>query len=367
MLENYREEIEELKRQLKEARERDVSNGDEIANGQQVLDGGKQEEGHEPGNRTNGTTMMPFANDEDAYVLSQAISNLERLILKTSTAEERKRRKRRQELTAARKKSEGGDGIFDIPANLGKDADSCNDTLLNMLDDGSYEDLLNSLTDLKDKTPREKVKRSKNKDDDENSLGSLNESLNESLSLDDGSTIVEGQKLVSELHRIKGLLGNVLERKSTPNTPDGGGGYGGMMKSPDGTTPIKRTNLIPPVSPSHNKQEVERLKAQLHEQAVSTSLRAADTTFLQSELEKKEKLLQDVTQVVDAAGYRIITLETENETMKREYAKSIAALKSKESEVLILEKLVKKREKELKKLRVDVATAKRPANNLLIP
>jgi centromeric protein E len=378
MLENYREEIEELKRQLKEAKEsyREMNNGDEIgdgdhggiANGQQVSDRGTQEDGHEPGNRTNGTTMMPFANDEDAFVLSQAISNLERLILKTSTAEERKRRKRRKELIAARKQAEGGDGIFDIPPNLGKDMDSMNDTLLNMLDDGSCEDLLlsGSLTDLKDKAPREKVKRSKNKDDD-NSLGSLNESLNESLSLDDGSTIMEGQKLVSELHRIKGLLGNVLERKSTPNTPDGAGGYSAMMKSPDGTTPIKRTNLIPPISPSNNKQEVERLKAQLHEQAVSTSLRAADTTFLQSELEKKERLLQDVSQVVDAAGYRIITLETENETMKREYAKSIAALKSKESEVLILEKLIKKREKELKKLRLEAATAKSPSDNHIIP
>merc|ERR1712038_402366 len=143
--------------------------------------------------------------------------------------------------------------------------DSYNDTLLNMLDDGSCEeDLLGSMTDLKDKEQREKVKQLKTRDDDDaNSMESLNESLNESLSLDDESTVLEGKKLVSELHRIKGLLGNVLERKNTPNTPDGAGGvYGGMVKSPDGITPVKRNQI--PTSPSSNKKEVERLKAQLH-------------------------------------------------------------------------------------------------------
>merc|ERR1739844_499100 len=139
-------------------------------------------------------------------------------------------------------------------------------------------------------------------------------------------------------HRIRGLLGDALERKGTA--------AGGGMKTPNGTTPIKLS------SPgSSNDQEVERLRAQLHEQAVTTSLRKADSTFLQSQLQEKDQLLKDVSQILEAVEKRLVELEAENEKLKHEYSRIIAALKSKESEVLILEKLMKKRETEIKKLK----------------
>ena len=68
------------------------------------------------------------------------------------------------------------------------------------------------------------------------------------MSLGDESTIVEGKKLVTELHRIRGLLGNVLEQKGSLVLIGGNG-----MKSPNGTTPIKLFS-----SPSaQNEQEEE--------------------------------------------------------------------------------------------------------------
>ncbi len=309
LLDNYREEIEELKRQLKEAR-----------------DGfGENSEQQNP--------AMKEVNEEDAFVLSEAISNLERLILKTSTAEERKRRKKRRERMAAQK---NGDGIFDIPSGLmEKSYDQADDALLTMLDeksdDDGDEDLLASLSlNSKDKTPQDNFFSEKDfSEKDTNSVDI------ESMSMGDESTIVEGQKLISELNRIRGLLGNVLERKGNTGSTNNGDG-----------TPVK-LNL----SAAKNDQEVERLRAQLHEQAVTTSLRKADTSFLQSQLQEKDKLLNDVSQILGAVEKRQVELEAENERIKLEYTKSITLLKSKESEVMILEKLMKKREIEIKKLK----------------
>ena len=307
MLDNYREEIEELKRQLKEAKEQ-----------QQAV------------------TSVSTSHDsgtydaEDTFVISEAIMNLEKLILKTSTAEEKKRRKKRRERMAAQRKAEGENGIVEIPENLGLDMNGSlgTDALLNMLDDTADDDdmLVSSLV------PRGKVNKTKDSDDN---------SIDESMSLGDESTIYEGKKLITELHRIRGLLGDVLERKSSVTSPG--------AKSPNGNTPIKRN--ISMSSNSNNDQEVERLRAQLHEQAVTTSLRRADSTFLQSQLQEKDMLLKDVSQILEAVEKRQLELESENETLKQEYAKSIAALKSKESEVVILEKLMKKRETEIKKLK----------------
>jgi len=66
------------------------------------------------------------------------------------------------------------------------------------------------------------------------------------MSLGDESTIVEGKKLVTELHRIRDLSENVLEQKGSLV-----GGNG--MKSPNGTTPITLFS-----SPSaQNEQEEE--------------------------------------------------------------------------------------------------------------
>merc|ERR1711976_255668 len=128
----------------------------------------------------------------------------------------------------------------------------------------------------------------------------------------------------------------VLERKGTVGAV-GSNGFG----SPQNNTPVKYNGS--------NDQEDERLRAQLHEQAVTTSLRKADSSFLQSQLQEKDDLLNDVSQLLGVVEKRQVDLESENERIKQEYTKSMALLKSKESEVMILEKLMKKREAEIKR------------------
>ncbi len=295
LLENYREEIEDLKRQLKEAKE------------------------SEDAKNTSPGSYAAKMDEDDAGVLTQAIGNLERLILKTTTAEEKKKRKKRRE---AMKKAEKNLTDMDIPRTISHESSEAgpSDPLLDMLD--SHGEMADTLLS------KSSIFGNKHSRDDF-SVGST--------SLGDESTIVEGRKLVTELHRIQGLLGSVLAKKGSSSTT--GGNSPNALK----VQPLpKRTS---------NNEEVERLRAQLHEQAVHTSLRKADSTFLQAQLQEKDVLLKDISQILEAVEQRQIQLENENENLKREWEKTTAALRSKESESLILEKLMKKRENEIKRLR----------------
>jgi len=312
MLENYREEIEELKRQLKEAKDQQKK---------------QQQEKSQQAPSTSITSTG--ADDQDAIVLSTAISNLERLILKTTTTEEKKRRKKRKEryMAAQQMKTEeagtSSNGVVEFGTPLYENGDA--DSLLDMMDARTLDeddDLLGGMS----LNSRDKPTKDRTYGLDDQSVGSL--------SMGDDSTIMEGKKLVTELHRIRGLLGNVLERK------------GSVAQISD-----KNLRMRPGSSLSINEQEVERLRAQLHEQAVTTSLRKADSTFLQSQLQEKDMLLKDVSQILEAVENRQVELEADNDRLKHEYSRSLAALRSKESEVIILEKLMRKRELEIKRLK----------------
>ena len=304
LLENYREEIEELKLQLKEARE---------------------------GAHENIGTNTSI-DDEDIEVLTQAVSNLERLILKTSTAEERRRKQKRREAMARMRQGTG------IPQSISQETDvnstdNANSLLNGVLNQGEDENtLLNSLSldEFSSSNLGRKGMSSSNFKDDQ-SLGSG--------SLGDESTVLEGKKLVNELHRIQTLLGKVLEKKGSAVTPSK------SSASYESLTPRRSQG---------SEEEVERLRAQLHEQAVHTSLRKADSTFLQSQLEQKDVLLKDISQILEAVEKRQVELEAENERLKREFTRSSEALRSKDAETAILEKLIKKRETEIKRLRAEL-------------
>lgn len=292
MLENYREEIEDLKAQLEEAKR-------------------VQETLLNNSNRSS----LPM-DDDDAEVLTDAITNLERLILKTSSHAEKKRRKKRRERMKALEKSRG------VPIKIiGSkkeriSGDDDNDTLLNAMNEEKTleeDDLLGELS-----------YQSKLRDDHSVSNGSL----------EDDSTIAEKNKLVKELHRIQGSLHNILSK--------------------NGLSPSKTSSPIKRIS-SQNDEEVERLRAQLHDQAVSTSLRQADSTFLESQLQEKDSLLTDISQVLEEVEKRQTQLEKDNERLRIEWAKSEEFIRAKESESLIMEKLLKKRETEIKKLKKELA------------
>jgi centromeric protein E len=106
---------------------------------------------------------------------------------------------------------------------------------------------------------------------------------------------LEGQDLVDELHRIQGLLSTVL---------------------------VKRNLFSTPGPPPQRDKEVEELRAQLHRKEVTTSLRKADSSFLQSQLAEKDMLLAEVSKILDVVEKRQIELETENTSLKEQLARS---------------------------------------------
>ena len=104
--------------------------------------------------------------------------------------------------------------------------------------------------------------------------------------------------LVDELHRIQSLLSTVLVKRSIFTSP--------ACKAP---------------SPQRDK-EVEELRAQLHQNEVTTSLRKADSSFLQSQLAEKDLLLAEVSKILEAVEKRQIELETENTSLRDKLARS---------------------------------------------
>ena len=93
--------------------------------------------------------------------------------------------------------------------------------------------------------------------------------------------------VVAAMHRIQGLLGEVLTKKSTTN------GAGSKQDA-------------------NRDAEVEELRAQLHEQQVTTNLRKADSSFLQAQLEQKDELLEEASKVLEAVEKRQVQLEEDN-------------------------------------------------------
>jgi len=309
LLENYREEIEELKNQLKDAKH----NSQDSSNSQ--------------------TLNTSSIDDDDVQVLSQAVSNLERLILKTTTADEKKRKQKRREAMARIQVEQG------IPANISGGSGSKSsggNTLLNgLFNKEEQEDentLLNSLS-LDDYSQKMDSKATISSFKDDQSLGSLG----------DESTVVEGKKLVNELHRIQGLLATVLKKKGSTVTPSANISV---------STPIMGPPMI---RKAESEVEVERLRAQLHEQAVHSSLRMADSTFLQAQLQEKDALLKDISQILEAVEKRQVELETENDRLKLQWHNGMSELRGKESETIILEKLIKKRDDQIKGFKAQLA------------
>jgi centromeric protein E len=287
MLENYREEIEDLKAQLEEAKR-------------------VQETLLNNSNRSS----LPM-DEDDAEVLTDAITNLERLILKTSSHAEKKRRKKRRERMKAVEKS-GGVPIREIGSETEQiSGDGDNDTLLNAMNEEKTQEEDDLLGEL-----------------------SYQSKLRDDHSVEDDSTFAEKNKLVKELHRIQGSLHNILSK--------------------NGLSPTKTISPIKRIS-NQNDEEIERLRAQLHDQAVSTSLRQADSTFLESQLQEKNSLLSDISQVLEEVEKRQTQLENENERLRTEWLRSEEIIKGKESESLIMEKLLKKRETEIRKLKMELA------------
>jgi len=368
LLQNYREEIDDLKRQLKDAK--GTKSSEEKCGGDSGGSGS-----------VNGCDRGRNAGyEEEMGIIVQAIHNLERLILTTTTATERKKKKKRKTnkyrednlllLDDVDEKNGIGHGhrgvlngvieamnpAISFGSNI-SDGEDDEDTLLGMLNekggDNKFEENLLDMSLVSRTTTRSSSIISK----DEYSLTSKTD-----MSLGD-DTIVEGKKLISELQRVQGLLGTVLMRKTTPTKIESGmivhDNQADLTKSAQTTLALRNTGASP-LPLVHTQQssllllkneEVERLRGQLHQQAVATSLRQADSSFLQTQLQEKDILLKEVSKILESVERRQVQLEKENVGWKEDWAKSVANLRAKESECEKMVRLLKAREAEIQQLR----------------
>lgn len=95
------------------------------------------------------------------------------------------------------------------------------------------------------------------------------------------------QDMEAELARIQGILGSVLKKRLHGRSSDA---------------------------------EVRQLRAQLEKQEETVSLRKADASFLQKQLEEKDDLLQEVSKLLEAVEIRQSELERENQRLREEVA-----------------------------------------------
>lgn len=93
------------------------------------------------------------------------------------------------------------------------------------------------------------------------------------------------QDMEAELARIQGILGSVLKKRRDERTTD---------------------------------HQVKLLRAQLEKQEETVSLRKADASFLQRQLEEKDDLLQEVSKLLEAVEIRQSELERENQKLRAE-------------------------------------------------
>jgi centromeric protein E len=252
LLQIYREEIEELKRQLHEAQEQQRE--------QQLLSKTFSEMSAES-TITRTPSLSSFADDEDiddeVQELVEAIQNMEKLILKTQTSENQNQQQQGERSSNAFViKNEDIDEEMLLLENVMVPVASSNRESIAVAPTMTPR--------LVDTTAATAISRSSSSDD-----------------------------LQLELARIQGLLGSVLKRRQRRTVP--------------------KSHHHP-----SDDEEVRNLRARLEQQEVFTSLRQADSSFLQSQLEEKDKLLVEVSKLLEAVEERQSALEAENKSLREE-------------------------------------------------
>lgn len=294
LLQTYREEIADLKQQLEEAKEQK----------RQLLELQKQQEQLLLSSTSTATTMTTpgILNNgemesaaEEIHELVEAIQKMEKLILKS--------------------RPHTGQGES-IPISRKLD-----DTLASLLqgndegDDDEEEMLLDDHIPLAI-----------------SNTGTGTESSNAVRSPTDDTE----DELHSELTRIRGLLGSVLQKRGVVTSQTTSPEKEDVRKSLDFATPprvpqtpdrslseeLSYDDIVAPfdepMESDEKKAEVESLRKQLAEYERATTMRKADSSFLQKQLEEKDKLLEEVSNLLEAVEQRQVQLEKENTALRRE-------------------------------------------------
>ena len=267
LLQTYREEIEDLRKQLKEAQEQ-----------RRLLEA--QQTAASPTAAKGDTSLEATADEINELV--EAIQSMEQLILKSRPQDDRNGIKTGTDTTA----SKNTDTSL-IDSHLAKllEQDDDDDDLL--IDDVYHSVAPRSPTSTPTSTGKEK-----------------NQATEEVLH--------------KELTRIRGLLGSVLQKRGVTTTS--------ISNLPRRSLDKEFASF--PATPTQDENsmmnsattEVESLKKQLEEQQRSTNLRKADSSFLQSQLKEKDELLVEVSQLLEAVEKRQNELEQENADLKKRLA-----------------------------------------------
>jgi len=291
LLRSYREEIEELKRQLKEARELAALAGKDHIQKQRgtirTYDSSSEEE-----------------DQDDTHVLVSAIQNLECLILNAKTKSSKKTARENNDT------SERSDGasINHSPNDALNEAATGND---NNDDSGIVSSNI-------------PFSPSSSKNDENNCTALANSNLATPTQIFPENE-EDHTNLLEELHRIQGMLGTVMKKRKN--------GSLGTAKKSSGS----KASFYSP----ERDAEVERLKMQLQEQEVTTTMRKADSSYLQGQLSEKESLLKEVSILLDALEKRQLELEQENAQLREDLAEATNMIEEGEAaRKLLQEKLI---------------------------
>jgi len=147
--------------------------------------------------------------------------------------------------------------------------------------------------------------------------------------------------LIVELHRIQGLLGSVLEKKTgMPSSIRKGTGPDSSLPGTPVINGVVGMNVRNMFKTPQRDVEVEQLRSQLQAQELATSLRKADSSFLESQLAQKDSLLKEISKILESVETRQVELEQENAKMKMQLIRASKALRKRDAELASLRKQV---------------------------
>ncbi|KAL7434033.1 hypothetical protein ACHAXH_004023 [Discostella pseudostelligera] len=323
LLRSYREEIEELKRQLREARRTAVA-FDELREQHRQLH-------TTPTNKVRYSSFNEDGDDDDddVHVLVSAIANLESLILKAGAkcSSRKSNNSTTKSISSSIATTTVGETIDELSTSVtirALDAVLLKAESSDITVDGVTSDMMSSP-----------------------GVMSVDSSLNKScvttpsaITQPNEDGYDEDPSLLVELHRIQAMLDTVMKKKRK-------GTYGGAKSTPGGGGGGGDDNINAQYRTPKRDAEIERLRMQLQEQEVTSTMRKADSSFLQSQLNEKEGILQEVAVLLEALEKRQLELENENKQLKNDLADAVHLIEEAEAARLMLEKPLSERDVQL--------------------
>jgi len=257
LLQSYRDEIEDLRKQLLEAKQ----NKPPANPAADLLAAASFAS-------TDGPLVEDVVSEDEIQELVTSIQTMEKLILKSKP-------------------------LSPVNASLNSQVpkQSAEDLLDSMLadddwdDNGDDEEDLIALATTKSEASKQSSTASMSKQS-----GTSNSLQTPVRATDSLQQEEDSRDLEIELSRIQGLLGSVLKKRKQQSS----------------------------LNSTANASEVLELRAQLEQHEAASTIRKADSSFLQKQLEEKEDLLAEISKLLEQMEQRQNTLEKDNAKLRRQ-------------------------------------------------